>query len=111
MHKNAKFEKLTKIPGTSKVVQGIKNGRVPSNAVAGGNGSFVVADRAKLILSVRDEEGQWLNKDIYLDVKDYTSRRITDKFCEELETQMRDFDFIVENNNIVNLDEVLANIE
>ena len=111
MQRYAKFEKLTKIPGTSNVVQGVKNGRVPTGAVAGGNGSFVVAERAKLILAVKDEAGCIVTKDIYLDVKDYTSRRVTDKFCLELEAKMQNFEFVVENGRMLNLDEVLADLE
>lgn len=110
MHINAKFEKLTKIPGTGKLVQGVKHGQVPKNAVAGGNGSFIVAERARLILSVRTEQGKCVQKDIYLDVKEYSSRKITEKFKDEIETNMKDFNFIVEGENILNLDEFLANM-
>ena len=111
MLKQAKFDKLTKVPGTSNLVQGVKNGRVPRGAIAGGNGSFIVAERAKLILSLRDEDGHQVTKDIYCDVKDYTSRRLTDKFKDELEAKMQDFDFVVQDGQIVNLDEVLSDLE
>ena len=111
MHINAKFEKLTKIPGDSKLVQGVKYGRVPRNAVAGGNGSFIVAERAKLILTVRTEEGKCIQKDIYLEVKDHTSKRITPRFRDEIEATMQNFNFIVEGEDILNLDEVLEKLE
>ena len=38
--------------GSTKLVQGIKDGRRPRNAIAGGNGSFICSTPAELILSV-----------------------------------------------------------
>ena len=110
MQKNAKFNNLRKIPGSAGLVQGVKGGRTPAYAVKGGNGSFIVADRAKLILSLTCEDGSIVEKDIYFDVKSYTDRRITDKFRDELEATLSGFDFLVENGNIINLDEALANL-
>lgn len=45
------FEKLTWIKGRTELVQGIKGNSIPYNAIRGGNGSFVVAIPAKLILT------------------------------------------------------------
>ena len=106
--KYAKFESLVRVPGTTKFVQGIKNGRTPKNAVAGGNGSFIVGQRGQLILSLRDEDDSLLRKDIYHEVKKYTQRKITDNFCYRLIGMMNPFEFKVENGNIINLDEILS---
>ena len=111
MQKKFKFEKLTKIPGTSKLVQGVKNGCRPPNAVAGGNGSFIVAERSKLILAIRGEDGTLLKKDIYCQVKSWTNRRLTNLFCEQLEAMFKSFDFLVENDDIINLDKLLVNLD
>lgn len=107
---NAKFVSLVKISGTAKLVQGVKYGQVPAGAVAGGNGSFIVGERAKLILRVRCENGGCVEKDIYFDVKSYTKRRITDNFCRQLEGMLADFNFLVENGRIVNLDAAFSNL-
>ena len=38
--------------GNSELVQGVKGGAVPKNAICGGNGSFIVADPAKIFLGI-----------------------------------------------------------
>ena len=111
MQKIARFKSLVKIPAKTDLVKGIKNGHVPPNAVAGGNGTFVVRQRAKLFLKVKCvEDGSVAKKDIYIDVKKHTTERITNAFCERLEKLFEDFEFMVEDGYIINIDEALENL-
>lgn len=106
MQKFAEFVSLTRIPGTSHLKQGVKGGRTPRNAVAGGNGSFIVAERAKVILTLK-HEGKQFQKDIYYDIKDVTSKRITDNLCCKLENAFENFNFTVEDGEFTNIDEAI----
>lgn len=102
----AKFVSLTRIPGTSYLKQGVKGGKTPRNAYAGSNGSFIVGERAEVILTL-EYKGKCYNKDIYSDIKDATSKRITDKFCSKLEDSFEDFNFTVENGKFTNIDQAI----
>lgn len=106
MQNFAKFVSLTKIPGSSSVKQGVKGGRTPKNAVAGGNGSFVVYERAKVILGLKFN-GAYFSKDIYFAIKDCTSKRITDNLCSKLEDYFKDFKFKIRDGEIINLEEAI----
>lgn len=110
MQINAKFNNLTKIRGTSNLVQGVKRGRTPAHAVAGGNGSFIVAERAKLILSLKCDDGTCVQKDIYTDVKSYSDKNITENYKKVIENKLKDFDFVVEDGRILNLGAALSSL-
>ncbi len=45
--------------GEPELKQGVKGGRVPKNAVRGGNGSFIVAEPAKIFLGVSFDNGTY----------------------------------------------------
>jgi len=107
MQKFAKFISLTRIPGSSSLKQGVKGGKTPSNAIRGGNGTFIVYDRAEVIL-VLEYNGKRYSKDIYLDIKDATGgRKITDKFCSKLEAAFENFKFTVEDGQFTNIYEAI----
>lgn len=56
---HGKITDFTYIPGgKSQLVQGVKRGHKPKNAVAGGNGSWIVKEPASVILKVVDEHGK-----------------------------------------------------
>lgn len=106
MQEFAKFVSITRIPGSSHLKQGVKGGRTPRNAVRGGNGSFIVAERAKVLLTLNYKEQNY-QKDIYYDIKDVTSKRITDNLCLKLEAAFENFDFTVENGRFTNISEAI----
>lgn len=68
----ATFRQLRWIKGTGGVERGIKGGRIPRNAIAGGNGTFVVTTPAELLLSFTNEDGRNVTVDIIRQVRDYT---------------------------------------
>lgn len=106
MQEFANFVSLKKISGSSHVKQGVKGGRTPRNAVAGGNGSFVVYERAQIILLLKFK-GAYFSKDIYYAIKDCTSKKITDKLCSKLEKGFKDFKFKIRDGEIANLEEAI----
>lgn len=107
MQNFAKFISLTRIPGSTSLKQGIKGGKTPKNAIRGGNGSFIVHDRAKVILTL-DYNGKCYSRDIYFDIKDVTDgRKITDKFCSKLETAFENFNFTIEDGRFSNISEAI----
>ena len=107
MQKFAKFVSLTRIPGSSSIEQGFKNGKVPRNAIKGDNGTFRTYDRAEVYLTL-EYEGKYYSKDIYSDIKDATNRKkITDKFCSKLEVAFEDFKFTVKDGKFTNIDKAI----
>lgn len=102
----AKFVSLTRIPGTSYLKQGVKGGRRPKNAYAGSNGSFIVGERAKVILTL-NYKGKNYSKDIYYDIKDATEKRITDKLCSKIENALENYKFTVEDGKFTNIDDAV----
>ena len=55
--------------GKSQLVQGVKRGARPKNAVAGGNGSWIVREPAKVVLKVKDEHVKFDVIDVTKDVR------------------------------------------
>jgi len=108
MQEFAHLVAITRIPGSLSLKQSVKGNRRPRNAVSGGNGSYNVYERAQVILTVK-YNSSYYSTDIYYTLKHISSRkRITDKFCYEIEYNLRDFKFIVKNGNkIVNLTEAI----
>ena len=107
MQKFAKFVSLTRIPGSASLKQGVKGGRIPKNAISGGNGTFVTYDRAEVYLTL-EYNGKRYSKDIYYDIKDATDgRRITDKFCCKLEDSFENFKFTVKDGKFTNIKEAI----
>lgn len=105
----ASFSSLQKKPQETKLVQGVRGGRVPEGAVAGGNGSFIVVTQyAQLLLTIKLNKNDYLTKDIYLLIKEMTDRRITDKLVRELVEFFNDKEFIVENGEIQNIKDLIA---
>ncbi len=105
----AHFSELDWIPGEgARIVQGVKGNRRPKRAYAGGNGSFVVGgEPAKLILTLKTEEGKYISKNIYYDVKELTDDRITKKFRENLEEALKEVEYEITKDGITNLGDVL----
>ena len=57
------FSYIPSQPG--KLVQGVKGNRVPKGAIKGGCGSFIVSNiPAKMIVTLVDENGEKISKDI-----------------------------------------------
>jgi len=107
MQKFAKFVSLTRIPGSASLKQGVKGGKIPKNAIGGSNGSFIVYDKADVILTL-EYEGKLYSKDIYYDIKDATDgKRITEKFCSKLETTFETFKFAVEDGQFTNINKAI----
>ena len=110
MQEFAKFVKLRWEPSEGPYLkQGVKKNRTPKGAIRGSNGSFVMmGERAKLYLTVLTDDGRFVTQDIYYDVKDVTSKRITKKFREKLEDLFELSTFEVRNNTISNIEEILS---
>lgn len=69
---HGKILEFTYIPGgKSQLVQGIKKGHRPKNAVAGGNGSWIVREPAKVLVKVKDEHGKFDVVDVTKDVRKF----------------------------------------
>ncbi|MBQ9020229.1 hypothetical protein IJ096_02820 [Candidatus Saccharibacteria bacterium] len=71
----------------SKKVQGVKHGRVPSRALAGGNGTFIVrGETPKVILEMgaKDGSGVLYEIDIYDDIKMLREHNVTEKYATEI---------------------------
>ena len=70
-------------PSTSHLKQGVKGGRCPRNAVAGGNGTFIVSDGPKVTLYFRGPRGGKFTMDVSEDtatyIHGYLGRRVTEK--------------------------------
>ena len=113
MQEFAKFIDLSYKPGESPyLVQGIKNGKTPKNAIAGGNGSFVVkGNSSKLILTVKTESGKYISINIINIVRKVLNRsRITEKLCDRLELTFSSESFKVSEKHITNLEEIISKI-
>ena len=107
MQEFAKFISLQKTSGSSSVIQGVKGGRTPRNAIRGGNGSFRVYDRGEVRLTL-EYNGNRYSKDIYLDIKEATGgKNITDKLCSKLESAFENFNFTVEDGKFTNIYEAI----
>lgn len=103
----AKFVSLVRIPGSASLKQGVKGGKTPKNAIKGGNGSFVVYDRGEVILNL-EQNGQYYSPDIYFNIKYVTDgKKITEKLCRKLEKGFENFDFVMEDGRITNIDEAI----
>lgn len=113
MQKFAKFIDLNYIAGSApSLVQGIKGGMTPRNAIAGGNGSFVVKGTpSQLILTVKTTEGKYIQLNIINTVRNVLNRsRITEKLCDKLENTFSSAKFEVSNGCITNLDEIISEV-
>lgn len=66
------------------LVQGVKRGRAPRNAVQGGYGSFIVSDPPQVIATMQDDAGNCETVDVYPTLK----RRLRDAGADRL-TQKR----------------------
>ena len=74
-------------------VQGIKNNRIPENAVKGGQGSFLVEDRpATLTLELKDEDGKHFQiieiLDLVKELNDW--KRISQKRVDALSKKLEE---------------------
>lgn len=107
MQNFATFVSITRIPGTPAYLkQGVKGGRRPNNALAGSNGSFVMpGERAKVYLRLK-YNGNIFSKDIYCDIRDYVNK-VYDSTCDKLEKVFKNFKFMIEDGEIVNLHDAL----
>ncbi len=104
MYNKARFNKLVGIPGCCQTVQQIKDVKLPKRALVIGDGNIYVTERPKLMLHLVCETGETIEKDIYNKVKAYFAIEITKKFFKQLEQHMKDYIFIVDNADVVNLD-------
>lgn len=107
--KEAKFLSLQKITYPAVLEQGIKNLKTPKNAVNGGNGSFIVKKPTKVILKVITEDNKIISQDIYFDIKNVTTKRVTDRLLENIKLTLKDVIFNVENGYIKNIKQILEN--
>ncbi len=81
------------INGTLKYVQasagietGVKNNRVPRNSIRGGNGTFLVANPPQIYATFGDDDGSFIRKDCYSEIKSAVDgrRKVTEKFVIEV---------------------------
>lgn len=99
--------------GNPELVQGIKGGAVPKNAVHGGNGSFIIADPAKIFLGISFDDGVYGKYEVggrfrrYLHY-DRGIGRVTRKRVENICKQLLNREVnISEDGYIVNLESLL----
>ena len=109
MKTKANFLELIWIPSQIPYIEtGVKNGKTPKNAIKGSNGTFVIAEPPQLILVLSlDKTGLTVRKDIYRDVKDLTSKRLTKNFRKRLEEVFENSTFIFDEGELTNLDELI----
>ena len=97
---NATFVNLEWIKSEGpQLMQGIKKHRKPSNALYGGNGSFVVAgESAKLYLTVVDDDGKKYRQQVYGRVMQATNRqRMSEKLFYKVYSQFENATFSVDS--------------
>ncbi len=59
---------------------GVKNGKVPKNAVGGGNGTFITAISPKVIVFLSNKD----SFDAYNIIKSAASKRVTEKLVSKI---------------------------
>lgn len=110
MQEFAKFVDLNYVPGTAPyLLQGVKGGRTPYNAIKGGNGSFKMPGASsKLILTIKTDSGRCIGVNIINVVRSVLNRsRITEKLCDNLERTFTSSKFEVSDGYITNLEELI----
>lgn len=86
----ATFKKIEWNKGYRELVQGIKGGRRPYNAVYGGNGSYICNNPSELILTVETEDGREISRNIISVVRAVNSwGRITQNRFEMIEAALK----------------------
>lgn len=86
----ATFKKIEWNKGYKELVQGIKGGRRPYNAVCGGNGSFICNNPSELILTVETEDGREVSRNIISVVRAVNGwGRITQNRFEIIEAMLK----------------------
>lgn len=77
--------------GSRDFVQGVKNNRVPYNAIYGGNGSFVCETSSELILTVITEDGRKISRNIISVVRAVNRwSRLTQNRVDLVEAKLRE---------------------
>ena len=65
--------------------QGVKGNYTPKGAVAGGNGTFIMAgDPPKVMVDCTNENGEQFSVDMYGVIKMNSDRRVTEKYVNGL---------------------------
>ena len=82
----AKVQAYKYIAGSSRLIQGVKGGKTPDNAVAGGCGTFITREPAKVLVTMEDGEGNVFKKDIYPSLRKVyhaDGKKVTEKRAEK----------------------------
>jgi len=92
------------------LVQGIKGGRRPFDAVSGGNGSFIVKNESsQLNLIVKTSNNKYIQNNIYAEVMRAAGRsRMTEKFycaieklCKNVEFEITDDPYTIDISSLL----------
>ena len=70
--------------GPAHISSGHKKHDVPKHAVRGGNGTYVVSDPPQVIVRYECEDGSKGHVDMYGTIKYNSTRRITEKYVDNL---------------------------
>ncbi len=109
----ARFVSLEWQKGYGELVQGVKNNEVPSNAIRGGNGSFICVWPSSVILKIQLENGSQNEKNIIWVIKKATGRkRMSEKLIENIRQTLKEIDtFELDSRGyIVGLFEILSTV-
>ena len=106
--KEAKFVKLNWVKGSAYLKQGVKGKYNPYNALAGGNGSFIMPEPAELNLFLKFEDGTCDTFNIIKFVRSVTGwKKLNDGRVDKIEAQLNGKTFFIEGERILNLEELL----
>lgn len=86
---------LYETSGAPYIKQGVRNNRVPKDAVAGGNGTFVMKGTPpKAFFYFKQNDSGPMRKDFYPIIRGNSTRRVTEKYCVEIfdRVSKRDYD-------------------
>lgn len=75
------------LQGYSELQQGVKGNKVPKNAIKGGNGSFIISDPARCLITIdTKEDGEFeldITDDIRTALRKNGAKRISEKKANE----------------------------
>ncbi|MBP3832200.1 MAG: hypothetical protein ILA02_07510 [Clostridia bacterium] len=109
----ARFVSLEWQKGYCDLVQGVKHNEVPSNAIRGGNGSFICTWPASVILKIEREDGSFSERNIIWLIKKATGRkRMSEKLIKNVRQTLKEIDtFELDSRGyIVGLFEMLSTV-
>lgn len=103
------FSSIKWIKGSAGLEQGFRGNYVPSNAIAGGNGSYICSYPAKLLLRLKSEDGNICEFNIVKTVRAVNGwRNLSNNRFGIIEARLEDeYEFEVVNGEILNLSSIV----